>query len=95
MNQKEIGSSKNADYLKNLFQKSYLGHANLSDATRFLANELFKKEGLVILDGDSIELKKVFVPYIKEELLNQTSHKKVLESNEWLSKEKLSQRLGR
>ena len=44
-------------------------------------NELFKNEGLVILDGDSVDLKKLFIPYIKEELLNQTSHKKVLESN--------------
>ncbi len=79
--EKELGSSKNADYLKKLFQDSYLKHTNLADATRFLANELFKKEGLVILDGDSVALKKLFIPYVKEELLHQTSNKKVLETN--------------
>jgi bacillithiol biosynthesis cysteine-adding enzyme BshC len=58
-----------------------LNHDNLADATRFLANELFKKDGLVIIDGDSKELKKLFIPYAKEELLHQTSFKKVSESN--------------
>ena len=79
--EKELGSSKNADYLKKLFQDSYLKHTNLADATRFLANELFKKEGLVILDGDSTELKKLFIPYVKKEVVHQTSYKKVLETN--------------
>ena len=77
----EIGIGENAEYLKYLFQKSYLEHSNLADATRFLANELFKNEGLVILDGDSIELKKLFVPYVRRELLEQASFKKVTETN--------------
>ena len=61
----EIGIGENADYLKSLFQKSYLEYSNLADATRFLANELYKDEGLIILDGDSIALKKLFIPYAK------------------------------
>lgn len=81
---KEVGIGENADYLKSLFQKSYLEYNNLADATRYLANELFKGEGLVILDGDSIELKKLFIPYAKKELLEQTSFKKVNETNELL-----------
>jgi len=87
--EKELGSSKNADYLKRLFQESYLNHSNLADATRYLANELFQNEGLVIIDGDSIALKKLFVPYVKEELLNQTSNKKVLETNSVLKAYKI------
>ena len=50
---KEIVTGNNANYLLDLFKKSYLEHQNLADATRFLANELFKNEGLVIIDGDS------------------------------------------
>ena len=76
----ELGIGKNAHYIKNLFSKSYLEHSNLTDATRFLANELFKKEGLVIIDGDSKELKKLFIPYIKQELLHQSSFTKVSET---------------
>ena len=85
----EIGSGKNADYLKLLFEKSYLEHSNLAAATRFLANELFKNEGLVILDGDSVALKKLFIPYVKEELLHQNSHKKVSETNSILKAYKI------
>ena len=76
----ELGLGNNANYLRELFKKSYLEHDNLTDATRYLANELFKNEGLVIIDGDDSELKKLFIPYAKEELLNQTSFKKVNET---------------
>jgi bacillithiol synthase len=80
----ELGIGSNANYLRNLFTKSYLEHENLADATRFLANELFKNEGLVIIDGDSKPLKKLFIPYVKKELLEQNSFKNVMETNEHL-----------
>jgi bacillithiol biosynthesis cysteine-adding enzyme BshC len=81
---KEIGTSNNANFLKNLFENAYLKHSNLADATRYLANELFQNEGLVIIDGDSVALKKMFIPFVKKELLEQTSFKKVSETNELL-----------
>ncbi|HQV35205.1 MAG TPA: bacillithiol biosynthesis cysteine-adding enzyme BshC [Flavobacterium sp.] len=77
----EIGLGKNAEGLKNLFKKAYLEHTNLADATRFLANELFSKEGLVIIDADKSDLKKSFIPYIKNEVLNQTAFAKVNETS--------------
>lgn len=80
----ELGIGKNAEYLKELFEKAYLQHDNLADATRFLANELFGNKGLVIIDGDSRELKRLFAPYVTEELENQTSHEKVAETTELL-----------
>jgi uncharacterized protein YllA (UPF0747 family) len=45
----ELGSSTNAETLKNLFKDAYLNHDNLADATRHLANSLFGAQGLVIL----------------------------------------------
>lgn len=81
---KEIGTSNNANFLKKLFENAYLKHANLADATRYLANELFQNEGLVIIDGDSVALKKMFIPFVKKELLEQTSFKKVSKTNELL-----------
>lgn len=84
-----LGIGENANYLKELFRKSYLEHSNLAEATRFLANELFKNEGLVIIDGDSKELKQLFIPYVREELLNQTSFKKVTETNAQLEHYKI------
>ncbi len=68
-----IGVGETAEYLKDLFKKTYLEHANLADATRYLANELFKTEGLVIIDGDDKKLKALFAPYIKDELLHRNS----------------------
>jgi len=80
----ELGSTTNANYIRELFENSYLKHDNLTDATRYLANELFKEYGLVILDADNKELKQEFIPFLKEELINQTSHKFVLETTEKL-----------
>ncbi len=76
----ELGSGNNASFIKDLFEKSYLKHSNLADATRFLANEMFGKYGLVILDADNRDLKSIFTPFIKEELLHQKSFSRVTET---------------
>jgi len=77
----ELNASNNAHTIKELFDKAYLQHKTLTEATRFLANELFKEYGLVIVDGDDKELKRLFIPHIEEELVNQTSYKKVTETS--------------
>jgi bacillithiol biosynthesis cysteine-adding enzyme BshC len=73
----ELGSSTNAQKIKELFQKSYLEHSNLAEATRYLTNELFSDYGLIILDADDADLKSIFIPYFKDEIENQTSYKEV------------------
>ena len=80
----ELGIGVNASYLNELFENSYLKHNNLADATRFLANQLFGDKGLVILDGDDKTLKHLFIPFVKNELTNKTSFKKVTETNSLL-----------
>ncbi len=77
----EFGKGTNAEQLKEWFSKAYLEHDNLADATRYLANELFGKHGLVILDADSRDLKWLFIPQIKKELLDKPSFKLVSETN--------------
>lgn len=83
----ELGVGQNADFLKDLFEKAYLKHNNLAVATRYLANKLFGENGLVIIDGDDTDLKRLFIPYVKNELLHQTSFGKVSETNAVLEKE--------
>lgn len=78
--QLELGSSSNAIALKKLFEDAYIKHNNLADATRFLANELFGAYGLVIIDADSASLKRLFIPHVKQELLQQTAFEKVTAS---------------
>ena len=83
---KKLGDSKNAVYLLELFKRAYVSHTSLADATRYIANDLFKTYGLVILDADDQRLKNIFAPIIKDELLHQTSWKAV--SNTILNLEK-------
>jgi len=82
---KIFGTSLNAKKLISLFKKSYLEHNNLTDATRFLTNELFTDYGLVILDADDVDLKHSFSSVVKDELLNQTSYKEVSKTNKLFS----------
>ena len=80
-----IGNTKNAETLKALFKNAYLEHETLTDATRFLANELFSETGLVIVDGDDSDLKRLLVPYIKQDIFEQVAFQKVSESVESLA----------
>ena len=74
---KHMGTSKNARYLKDLFQEAYLKHNSLAEATRYIANKLFEADGLVVIDADDKTLKKEFIPYMEYELLHQTSYNEV------------------
>ncbi len=72
----KLDSSKNADFLRELFKNAYLKHKTFSDVTFYIANELFGEYGLVCLDANTPALKKLFVPQIKNELLRQESFEK-------------------
>lgn len=79
-----LGHSERTTEILDLFQRTYLEHATLAEATRFLANELFGEYGLVILDGDDARLKKLFSPYIKKDLIEKTSYRAVDKTlNQW------------
>ena len=60
----------NSDKLVKLFEESYIKSKDLSEATRKLVHELFQEYKLVILDSNERELKKIFSPIIKNELIN-------------------------
>lgn len=65
-----------------LFEQAYLNHDTLADAVRYYVNELFGTEGLVCLDADDVELKRLFAPVITDELTNQTSARLVRQTTE-------------
>ncbi|MBA6155429.1 bacillithiol biosynthesis cysteine-adding enzyme BshC [Tenacibaculum sp. S7007] len=81
-----LGTSKNAQYLSELFKDGYLKHDTLAGATRYIANELFGEYGLIIIDADDTALKQEFVPYVERELTEQISHQKVTETISELEK---------
>lgn len=73
----ELGQYGPVARLKELFQKAYLEHNSLTGATRYLANALFAEYGLVIVDGDDLELKKLLVPFVEKDIFEQTAFKEV------------------
>ena len=77
---KELGQTTNAKGLISLFKNAYLEHKSLAAATRYLANELFGTYGLVIVDGDDSELKKLLIPYVEKDIFSNLSYQKVNET---------------
>lgn len=75
------GNSVHAEFIKQLFEKAYLHNYNLADATRILVHEIFGKQGLLILDADDAELKRAFIPYMEDDILNHHAFNKVNETN--------------
>ncbi|MGK9119614.1 bacillithiol biosynthesis cysteine-adding enzyme BshC [Olivibacter jilunii] len=84
--QKLLGLSHNSDKLARLVEEAYLQHTNLADATRYLVNGLFGKHGLVVMDADHRDLKTLFAPYIKEDILEQRSYHNITHTTEALEK---------
>lgn len=72
-----LGHSPNADELIDLFTTAYTKHTNLSLAMRYIVNEWFGEYGLVVLDGNSAELKKCFTKTLKQEITEQVSFSQV------------------
>jgi bacillithiol biosynthesis cysteine-adding enzyme BshC len=80
----EMGQGKFATRLTELFSQAYLQHDNLTQATRYLVDQLFGSHGLVIVDGDDIGLKRSLIPYVKEDIFRNTSFTEVTKTAEAL-----------
>ncbi len=68
-----IGDKPHTEEIIQLLSNAYQKGDTLSFATRKLVHELFKDEGLVIIDADDVELKKSFSKIISKELFEQKS----------------------
>lgn len=89
-----LPKTKNADRLIQLFKDTYLKHENLSKASIHLYNELFGEQGLVILEPDHPKLKTCFKPYIKNEIFQRPTHKKVSNTTHTLLKKNYHQQVS-
>jgi bacillithiol biosynthesis cysteine-adding enzyme BshC len=79
-----MGEVGNTHELKQIISDSYSGEKTLGEATFSFVNALLGKYGLVIIEPDNAELKKVFAPVITDELLNESTFKLVSETNKKL-----------
>ncbi|TDS14933.1 bacillithiol biosynthesis cysteine-adding enzyme BshC [Sphingobacterium paludis] len=79
-----FGLSPNADRLKAIVEQAYLQGLSLADATRTMVNELFKQQGLVIIDADREAFKRVFIPCIEQDILEEKSVKAIANASKKL-----------
>ena len=56
----------------------------MADATRSLVHQLFGVDGLLVIDGDDVQLKSLFAPVVKSELKNKLVFKEVTNTNKTL-----------
>ncbi len=60
--------------MPDFFKEAYLKHENLAQAVRYYVNHLFGEKGLIVMDADDPELKRVFGNVITEDVFENTPH---------------------
>ncbi len=68
-----LGNSPFANEVFQKIEKAYTGNDTYGPATIELVHELFKPQGLVVIDMSATVLKRAAIPLFKEELLQQSS----------------------
>ena len=63
---------KNIPEKISLFEKAYLKNSKLSNSVLYYMNELFGKYGLIILDPNNRNYKKIFLKVIKDDIVNNS-----------------------
>ncbi len=64
---KEVSS-----FVPEVFMEAYQGSKKLSEAVRKYVHQFFGEKGLLVVDGDSPDFKRIFIPVIREDLLAHT-----------------------
>ncbi|MGC6470192.1 MAG: bacillithiol biosynthesis cysteine-adding enzyme BshC [Flavobacteriales bacterium] len=82
-----IGEGEYSYDLKQKFLNAYSPTNTLAQANRILINDLFKNDGLVIIDGDDKHLKSQFKTVIKNDILKSAYYTDLVSQSEKLSKE--------
>ena len=80
----DLGDRDGVDDILSLFSKFYRSSNTYAQAIKGIVNELFGQYGLVVIDGDDINLKRLFVEDFKGELINQTNHQIINSTSEKL-----------
>ncbi|MBL7980332.1 MAG: bacillithiol biosynthesis cysteine-adding enzyme BshC [Flavobacteriales bacterium] len=76
-----LGEGAHAAEMAALLREHYRPERTLAEATRRFVHALFGRFGLLVLDADHPELKRLFAPVVKEELLNQVAERSVSYAN--------------
>lgn len=72
--------------MDSIFKEAYANSQTLADATRYIVNELYGHEGLLVIDGDDRGLKGLFKPIIKKEIFEQPTYQAITQTNKELER---------
>lgn len=67
-----------------IFREAYSKNKTLAAAVRHYVNALFGNEGLVVVDPDDRDLKRIFAPVMENDIFHQGTHPLVTETNKRL-----------
>ncbi|NJL75905.1 MAG: bacillithiol biosynthesis cysteine-adding enzyme BshC [Saprospiraceae bacterium] len=81
-----LGESENAQQLFNLMHQAVTTYTHYGTAIQYFVNELFKQYGLVVFNMNEPALKRLFIPYIKQEVFEQTAQPVVEATQQALNK---------
>ncbi|GGH11602.1 bacillithiol biosynthesis cysteine-adding enzyme BshC [Sphingobacterium alkalisoli] len=79
-----LGLSDNSAKLTAIVEEAYCRDRSLADATRVFVNALFREYGLVIVDADKPELKKLFAHIIQDDILHEKSFRAISDTSQQL-----------
>ena len=79
-----LGVGAEVNTIREELRRCYRPQHTLAEATRRFVHALFGRFGLVIVDSDDRELKKLFVPVMREEILNGIAQRSVAYADERL-----------
>ena len=80
-----LGPGIHADEMRKLLRGCYRPEHDLATATRCFVDALFGRFGVLVLDADDPQLKQLFAPVMREELLNQIAQRAVHYADKELS----------
>ncbi len=76
------------------FEAIYTSSENLSEATIRIVNAFMGQYGVICVNGDQAELKKIFIPVIKKDLIEQSNIDVFNEIGEWMESKGYSTQLN-
>lgn len=76
-----IGTQTNAEELIAIIENSYGDNKSLSEATFQFIFRLMDEHGLLIIEPHDKELKKLFIPIIKKDIIEQNSFREIIKTN--------------
>lgn len=69
-----LGDSEEARHIFSIIERAHTQNERYESAAFSQAHELFKEDGLVVLNTNDAQLKRLFIPIIEEEIFDQPSH---------------------